>query len=272
MNELIPYSDLEKMSLVMGKTKMFGKSPEELLPLMLIAQAEGKHPAIAAQEYDIIQGRPAINSKSALARFQSAGGSISWVTRTDQKASATLSHPQGGSLTVEWTMQRAAQAGLTGKDNWKKYPAQMLSARVVAEGVRAVFPACLSGMYTVEEVEDFEPRSPKNVTQIRTRPLDLSSTVQSDSEPVATVEDAYTETAPESPADDILDEAAALFDGVFNPDKKALIDLRAKYDNELQSPGKAWIDKVIATDDPNTKWLEIVDKVKAGLRERGVNV
>lgn len=36
----------------------------------------------------------------------------------------------------------------------------MLSSRVVAEGVRAIFPACLSGMYTTEEVQDFDaPRT-----------------------------------------------------------------------------------------------------------------
>lgn len=156
MNALVPYVELEKMAKALGFNKMFGKSPDELLPLMLIAQAEGKHPAIAAQEYDIIQGRPAINSKSALARFQHAGGCIQWNARTDVKASATFSHPQGGTLEIEWTIERAKQAQLTGKDNWKKYPAQMLSSRVVAEGVRAVFPACLSGMYTSEEVQDFD--------------------------------------------------------------------------------------------------------------------
>ena len=165
MNEIIPLADLQKMATVMGQTKMFGKSPAELLPLMLIAQAEGKHPAIAAQEYDIIQGRPAINSRSALSRFQLAGGKIEWKERTDKTATAVFSHPQGGSLAVTWTIKRATLAGLTGKDNWKKYPAQMLSARVVAEGVRAVYPACLSGLYTVEEVQDFDPpRTERNVT------------------------------------------------------------------------------------------------------------
>jgi hypothetical protein len=156
MNDLVPFEQLQRMAAVMGKGKMFGKTPEDLLPLMLIAQAENKHPAIAALEYDIIQGRPAINSKAALARFQASGGRIQWTKRTDTECSATFEHPQGGKLEITWTMKRAETAGLTGKDNWKKYPAQMLSARVVSEGVRAIFPACLSGMYTVEETADFD--------------------------------------------------------------------------------------------------------------------
>lgn len=156
-NEIVPYQDIEKMATVLGKSKLFGKTAEDLLPLMLIAAAEGKHPAIAAQEYDIIQGRPALNSRSALARFQQAGGKIQWNERSDKRACATFSHPAGGSVEIAWDMERAKQAQLAGKDNWKKFPAQMLAARVVAEGVRACFPACLSGFYTVEEVADFEP-------------------------------------------------------------------------------------------------------------------
>lgn len=172
---LVPFQDIERMAAVMGKTKMFGKSPEELLPLMLIAQAEGKHPAIAAQEYDIIQGRPAINSKSALARFQAAGGSIAWTKRTDTEVGATFRHPLGGELAVTWNWARAEKAGLTGKDNWKKYPLQMLASRVVAEGVRAVFPACLSALYTVEEVQDMEPlRMPPQPEPAREEPRNVT--------------------------------------------------------------------------------------------------
>ncbi len=164
---MLPMSEIKQMAGVMAT--LFNKKPEDLMALMLLAQAEGKHPAIAAQEYDIINGRPALNSKSALARFQSAGGTISWTKRTDTEASAVFSHKAGGSLEITWTMDRAKNAGLTTKDNWRKFPAQMLSARVVAEGVRAVFPACLSGLYTVEEVQDFDEEKPakaepRNVT------------------------------------------------------------------------------------------------------------
>lgn len=158
---LYSVSDMKLMASAMAGTGMFGfKKPDEAFALMLIAQAEGKHPATVAQEYDVIQNRPALKSMAALARFQHAGGSIQWHTRTDVEASATFSHPKGGDLRISWTMERATKAGLTGKDNWRKFPAQMLSARVVSEGVRACFPACLNGMYVSEEVQDFEPRKP----------------------------------------------------------------------------------------------------------------
>lgn len=162
---LIPFDQLKAMAQTLGDRKLFGKTAEELLPLMLIAQAEGLHPAIAAQEYDIIQGKPAINSRAALARFQKSGGKIGWIVRNDKEASAIFEHPSCiGQVTITWTLERATKAGLTSKDNWRKYPAQMLSSRVVAEGVRACYPACLSGMYTVEEVQDIPVLPVKNIT------------------------------------------------------------------------------------------------------------
>lgn len=188
MSNIVPMSELSAMAKALGTAKMFGKTADELLPLMLIAQAEGKHPAIAAQEYDIIQGRPAINSRAALSRFQAAGGCIQWLSRTDTEVAATFRHPQGGDLTITWTMERAKQAGLTGKDNWRKFPAQMLAARVVAEGVRAVFPACLSGMYTAEEVQDFDTpqrRPPVDITPAPAQIADRFAAQVIEAEPVA---------------------------------------------------------------------------------------
>lgn len=158
--QLYGVDDLQVMAKAMATTGMFGfKRPEEAFALMLIAQAEGKHPATIAQDYDLIQGRPALKSVAALSRFQHAGGSIQWHERTDVFASATFSHKLGGDVTITWSIERARAAQLVGKDNWKKFPAQMLAARVVAEGVRACFPACLNGFYLAEEVQDIEPRN-----------------------------------------------------------------------------------------------------------------
>lgn len=162
-------SDIQAMAQAITKSGLFGiKQPEQAVALMLVAQSEGRHPASVASEFDIIQGRPALKSQAALARFQAAGGKIQWTSRGPTKCSAKFSHAQGGELEITWTMDRANAAGLTGKQTWKQYPDQMLSARVVAEGVRAVFPACLNGVYLAEEVQDFDtkPRPSKEVIEI----------------------------------------------------------------------------------------------------------
>ena len=161
-NALVSFSDMHSMAEAIAKSKLFGmQTADQALALMIVAQAEGRHPGSVAAEYHIIQGRPSLKSDAMLARFQQAGGKVAWADYTDTSVSAVFTHEAGGSVKIEWTMERAKKAGLTGKDNWTKYPRQMLRARVISEGVRTCFPAVCVGIYTPEEVSDFEPAIPK---------------------------------------------------------------------------------------------------------------
>lgn len=151
-------SELEAMAGHIVRSGLFGmRKVEEAVALMIVAQAENRHPGTVASEYNIIQGRPALKADAILARFQSAGGKVEWDQYTDTVVSGTFSHPAGGSLKVDWDLDRAKAAGLGQKDNWKKYPRQMLRARVISEGIRGIYPAVLQGFYTPEEVQDFAP-------------------------------------------------------------------------------------------------------------------
>ena len=159
MNALVQLSDMERMATAVAKSGLFGiKRPEQALALMLVAQAEGAHPATITQDYDIIQGRAARKTHSVLARFQAAGGAVEWHQLTDKIADATFRHAQGGALRITWTIEQARSAGLAAKDNWKNYPRAMLRARCIAEGVRAVYPAAIGGLLVAEEASDL-PRS-----------------------------------------------------------------------------------------------------------------
>jgi hypothetical protein len=162
MSQLITVDQIQTMANAVVKSQLFGmKTVEQATALMLIAQAEGYHPALAARDYHIIQGRPTLKAETMMARFQQQGGKVDWKTITDEEVTATFSHPSGGSATITWTFEQARKAGLTGKDNWKNYPRAMLRARVVSEGIRTVFPGVVLGVYTPEEVQDI-PTHPKS--------------------------------------------------------------------------------------------------------------
>lgn len=157
---IVPVSDIQVMAQAVANSKLFGiKTPDEAMSLMLIAQAEGMHPAMAARDYHVIQGRPSLKADAMLARFQQAGGVVKWVSYTDAKVSAEFSHPVSSPkpVLIEWDMERARKAELSGKDNWKKYPRQMLRARTISEGVRTAHPGSTSGLYTPEEIQDMPP-------------------------------------------------------------------------------------------------------------------
>ena len=157
MSNVVTYDNMEKMALNVVKSGFFAgaRSEAQAITLMLIAQSDNIHPMRALMEYDVIGGKPAPKATTILARFQDAGGSIEWIETNDKKAIAKFSHPKGGSITIEWTIERAKQAGLLKNDTWTKFPNQMLRARCIPEGIRAIYPAVLSGMYTADEVADF---------------------------------------------------------------------------------------------------------------------
>lgn len=158
MSNIVPLQDIERMAEVAASSRMFGfKNPQEAMAIMLLCQAENLHPAIAMRDYHVIQGRPALKADAMLARFQQAGGSVKWEVYTDEEVAGLFSHPQGGTLRVSWTLAKAKQIGIANKDNWRNYPRAMLRARVASEGIRSVYPGCIVGVYTPEEVQDFEP-------------------------------------------------------------------------------------------------------------------
>lgn len=155
MNDLIPMADLEKMAAAFAKSKLFGaKTPEEALSLMLVAQAEGMHPASAARDYHIIQGKGAKKAEAMMRDFLKAGGTVKWHALDDTKADATFSHQQGGTVRISWDMARVKTAKISNADMYGKYPRQMLRSRCVSEGVRTVCPLATGGMYTPEEAID----------------------------------------------------------------------------------------------------------------------
>ena len=79
MTALVPVDQIERMALAVAKSGLFGvKTPDQAMALMLVAQAEGMHPAIAARDYHVINGRPTLRADAMLARIQAAGGKVEW--------------------------------------------------------------------------------------------------------------------------------------------------------------------------------------------------
>src|SRR5215467_2493414 len=130
----LSYAEMERLAASIAKSGLFGlRTPDQAMALMMISVAEGRHPAEAARDYDIIQGRPAKRAEAMHRDFLKAGGKIEWHEVSDAKADATFTHPQTGSVRIDWDVKRATTAQLTGKDNYKKFPRQMLRARVLSD-------------------------------------------------------------------------------------------------------------------------------------------
>jgi len=181
MSNIIAYSEMEQMAAAIAASGLFGmKDKNSVLALMAVAQSEGLHPATAARDFHIIQGRPALKADAMLARFQNAGGKVDWKEYTDDKVTGVFSHPNGGELAVTWTIEQASKIGLVKPGSgWQKFPRAMLRSRCISEGIRSVFPGSVTGFYTPEETETFTaPKELGKVDQATGEVVDLAEIVE----------------------------------------------------------------------------------------------
>ena len=132
------------------------KNPEQAKLVMLLALSQGEHIGRAVHDYHVINGKLVLKSESMLSRFQHSGGTIRYTQYTDEAVTVEATHPAGGTLAVTWDIAQAKRAGLLGNQLWAKHPRAMLKARAVTEAVRALYPACLTGVMTTEEAIELQ--------------------------------------------------------------------------------------------------------------------
>lgn len=168
-NELSAAGVYDRISDPMSAIKTLGRSiflsgifgldkPEQGEILAMQCMVEKKSPLELARTYHFIQGQLAIRSDALLAKFHQAGGTVDWTERTDEKVKATFRKGSSSADIVADLKEYVGNGTALGKDkqlkdNWKKWPRRMLTARAISEGVRLIAPECCFGTYTVEELD-----------------------------------------------------------------------------------------------------------------------
>ena len=161
-----PLLAVEKLGEIIASSGMFGCSKvEQGQVLALQCLSERKPPLELAKTYHVIDGKLSMRSDAMLAKFQISGGSVKWTRRDDKVVEATFTL-KNNSLTftakLEDFVANGVAIGRDGKlkDNWRKFTRQMLTARVISEAVRLLAPEVVFGVYTPEEVSDFNSPAP----------------------------------------------------------------------------------------------------------------
>jgi hypothetical protein len=154
-----PMQAIKTLGLAIFKSGIFGlDKPEQGEILAMQCMVEKKSPLELARTYHFIQGQLAIRSDALLAKFQQAGGTVVWTERSDEKVKATFRKGTSSADIVADMKEYVGNGTALGKDgklkdNWKKWPRRMLTARAISEGVRLIAPECCFGTYTVEELD-----------------------------------------------------------------------------------------------------------------------
>lgn len=138
--------------------------PAAVAAAILFGRELDMPPMQALQQVHVIDGRPSLSAEHKRAMVLEKGHMLTVVgdggsaTATGRRLlaynPATGEPVYGQPSTVTWTLAMAAQAGLTGKNNWKRHPRQMLKARATAELINDLFADITHGLATREELED----------------------------------------------------------------------------------------------------------------------
>lgn len=243
-------ASLTELATAVARSGLFAmKTVEQAITLMALCRSEGLDPIQACRRYHIINNRPAMRADAMQADFQARGGKISWIHRDAEKCEAEFSHPSGGTIKILWNLEMARAANLLNNDNWRKYPRQMLHARVVSEGVRAVLPEVVCGVYTPEEVSDFSdlPAAPRTsvppaspsarsaASKVTTPPSTPPHPMEGKQAPAGAVEAEFTE-APKKTESEAT--AAAKPEPTGSPSANVSIDTYSEQDG-ADIPGSA---------------------------------
>ena len=132
----------------------FRGKPEEAATAMLYGHTIGLPPMVAIKSIYVVHGTPAIYAKTMYAIALAAGHQIERVHATEQ--SVKFRCRRKGSQQwqdVEWTIERARQAGYTTNKQYQSNPIGMLGAKCMAEAANLVAADALAGMASVEEVQ-----------------------------------------------------------------------------------------------------------------------
>jgi len=120
-----------------------------------------------------INGKPtlSVDIMHALVRGNPEYGGIEWKQRCADKAEVVITRNMPNGITEKFTgyfdTNLAQKAGLSDKDNYKKYPDRMMRARALSRACKEAFPDVLAGIYTEEEAIDFD--NMRDVTEPKDR-------------------------------------------------------------------------------------------------------
>jgi len=172
------------------------KSPEQAVAIMLKGREIGIPAMQAFSQINVIQGKPTVSAELMMALIYRAfpTAKIDFDKLDNDGCVIKAARPGGKQQTFSFSMDDAKAAGLTSKDNWKKYARAMLRSRAVSEMARSLFPDAIMGCsYTPEEMGATVNDQGEVI-----------SIVPEVSEPEPTAKPKVTEMAAEQSADDAL--------------------------------------------------------------------
>lgn len=138
--------------------KTYQGQPADGAAAILYGAELGLNAIQSLQQIMVINGKPGIETRTAVALLKNHGYDVREVEGSDESVTVEGSGPNGEHEVSTWDMARATKAGYTSNALYKKIPHQMLYAKAAMEVARKIAPHVLSGIaYSTEELRLDQP-------------------------------------------------------------------------------------------------------------------
>jgi len=168
--------DVSRLGIAVAKSGWFGsitQSTGEMIAMTMLQ--ERISPVTFKKKYHVMgDGSLSVASRAIVSAFKRLGGKMKLHEVSKDKCDITFVY-DGNELRHTVTLQEFIDNGVavsskTGalKDNWAKFSGDMLYARCCSFAIRKVCPEADDGLYTTEEVADFDaaPAAPREPVKI----------------------------------------------------------------------------------------------------------
>lgn len=141
--------------LVKSKASSIAQKEADAFFISMYGYELGFPPMTALQLIYAVDGKPTLSAQGMVSLLRRHGFSVELPDPGTVKDAATVKvrRPGGEWRAYTYTLEMAQKAGLTGKDNWRKYPAEMLIWRAAATGCRMEGGDATAGLYMIEEMD-----------------------------------------------------------------------------------------------------------------------
>lgn len=195
---LSSYSDVKDLAQMLSAAppglipKAYQGSAPGIFACLLRGIGLGLDPMEALANIHVIEGKAVLSSELMLSLVMRKGVQVEWSKMTDEEVECRLTRPGHPVHIGRWTIEDAKRAGLTGKDNWKKYPRAMLRARCISEAIRAWAPDLLgAGVYDESEADEVRDRAAATAPRVTIIEAPKAEAKPSDSDRCAVAIAAY---------------------------------------------------------------------------------
>ena len=151
------FDNLQRAAIALQQSGYFPDAKDKAKAITkVMAGAElGLPPFASMSGIHVIQGKPVLGANVIATLVKNDPRYDYRIKQADDKACVLKWYEDGHEVgEAGFTIQEAQGAGLTGKDNWKKYTSDMLFARAISRGARRYAPGIFGGspVYTPDEM------------------------------------------------------------------------------------------------------------------------